>query len=157
MSTTAAESRDGGTHGLGLVTAPRSRGIREKWQDATEELAECDIIVGGVNSYRERSELEAFCRRLMIPYIDMGMDVHEVGEQFVSVARWCCRHRGAHACGASASSPRLLEVEAKKYGDAGGKPQVVWPNGVLASLATGLVVQLSTPWMAIRRQRLSGI
>src|SRR3546814_18464914 len=29
---------------------------------------------------------------------------------------------------------------------AGGRPQVVWPNGVLASTATGLMVQALTPW-----------
>src|SRR3546814_8663414 len=40
-----------------------------------------------------------------------------------------------------------LEQEAQKYGAAGGKPQVVWPNGVLASLAVGLVMQLLLPWM----------
>ena len=48
----------------GLVAAPRFLGLARKWQDATGELAECDIIVGGVDSYRERSELEAFCRRM---------------------------------------------------------------------------------------------
>lgn len=132
----------------GLVTAPRLRALPRRWQDATEELAECDIIVGGVDSYRERSELEAFCRRLMIPYIDMGMDVHQVGEQFAIGGQvvlstpecpclWCL----------GILTRELLEVEAKKYGDAGGTPQVVWPNGVLASLATGLIVQLITPWM----------
>jgi hypothetical protein len=37
-------------------------------------------------------------------------------------------------------------VEAEKYGAAGSRPQVVWPNGVLASTAVGLAVQLLTPW-----------
>lgn len=41
----------------------------------------------------------------------------------------------------------LLKAEAKRYGVAGNKAQVVWPNGVLASTAVGLVVQLLTPWM----------
>ena len=40
----------------------------------------------------------------------------------------------------------LLEKEAARYGRAGGKPQVVWPNGVLASTAVGLGVQLLSPW-----------
>src|SRR3546814_16202712 len=39
-----------------------------------------------------------------------------------------------------------LEAEGARYGDAGGRPQVVWPNGVLASTATGLMVQALTPW-----------
>jgi hypothetical protein len=39
-----------------------------------------------------------------------------------------------------------LAREGQNYGAAGGKPQVVWPNGVLASTAVGLVMQLVTPW-----------
>lgn len=132
----------------GLVTSPRLRALPRKWQDATEELAECDIIVGGVDSYRERSELESFCRRLMIPYIDMGMDVHEVGEHFVIGGQVVLSTPGCPCLWCLGILTReLLEVEAKKYGEAGGKPQVVWPNGVLASIATGLVVQLLAPWM----------
>lgn len=39
-----------------------------------------------------------------------------------------------------------LAREARAYGDAGDNPQVVWSNGVLASAAMGLVVDLLTPW-----------
>ena len=39
-----------------------------------------------------------------------------------------------------------LTLEAEQYGAAGGRPQVVWPNGVLASTAVGLAVQIVTPW-----------
>jgi hypothetical protein len=39
-----------------------------------------------------------------------------------------------------------LKLEAAQYDAAGGRPQVVWPNGVLASTAVGLAVQLITPW-----------
>jgi hypothetical protein len=41
-----------------------------------------------------------------------------------------------------------LEQEARRYGAARGNPQVVWPNGVLASTAVGLLMQLITPWSA---------
>jgi len=41
---------------------------------------------------------------------------------------------------------RGLALEAQMYGAAGGRPQVVWPNGVLASIAVGLFAQLVTPW-----------
>lgn len=132
----------------GLVAAPRFLGLARKWQDATGELAECDIIVGGVDSYRERSELEAFCRRMMIPYVDMGMDVHDLGDQFAIGGQVILSSPGGPClwCLGILTDARL-EQEAQKYGDAGGKPQVVWPNGVLASLAVGLVMQLLTPWM----------
>lgn len=132
----------------GLVAAPRFLGFARKWQDATEALAECDIIVGGVDSYRERSELEAFCRRMMIPYIDMGMDVHALADQFAIGGQVILSSPGGPClwCLGILTDARL-EQEAQKYGDAGGKPQVVWPNGVLASLAVGLVMQMLTPWM----------
>lgn len=133
---------------LGLVAKPRVKVIPRKWQDATEALAECDIIVGGVDSYRERDELEGFCRRLLIPYVDMGMDVHEVdggfsiGGQVIlsSPGKPCLRCLGL-------LTDERLKLEAQDYGAAGGKPQVVWPNGVLASVAVGLIVQLVTPWL----------
>jgi hypothetical protein len=41
---------------------------------------------------------------------------------------------------------KRLAQEAGRYGKAGSRPQVVWPNGVLASLAVGLLVQLVCPW-----------
>jgi molybdopterin-synthase adenylyltransferase len=123
--------------------------VREsKWQDAMDALASCDIIVGGLDSYRERSELEAFCRRLLIPYIDMGMDVHALEGEYAITGQTVLSMPGQPClwCLGILSDDRLGE-EARKYGDVGGKPQVVWPNGVLASLAVGLVVQLVTPWM----------
>jgi hypothetical protein len=39
-----------------------------------------------------------------------------------------------------------LAAEAQNYGAAGGRPQVVWPNGILASTAVGLFVQTILPW-----------
>ncbi len=39
-----------------------------------------------------------------------------------------------------------LAQEAARYGRAGARPQVVWPNGVLASTAVGLAVDLVTNW-----------
>lgn len=131
-----------------LVDRPQLRALRCKWQDATAALAECDIIIGGVDSFAERAELEAFCRRLLIPYIDMGMDVHAVGEHF-SIGGQVVLSMPGCAClwCLGILTEARLEAEAQTYGAAGGKPQVVWPNGVLASLAVGLTMQLLTPWL----------
>ncbi len=41
-----------------------------------------------------------------------------------------------------------LSREAAAYGAAGPRPQVVWANGVLASTAVGLAVNLLTGWTA---------
>jgi molybdopterin/thiamine biosynthesis adenylyltransferase len=59
------------------ITACRSR-----WQEVIETLRRCDVIFGCVDSYRERSELEQFARRFLIPYIDLGMDVHETTDGY---------------------------------------------------------------------------
>jgi hypothetical protein len=40
----------------------------------------------------------------------------------------------------------VLAKEGTDYGEAGSHPQVVWPNGVLASTAVGLAVDLVTGW-----------
>ncbi len=134
----------------GLVANPRCVFRPVKWQEAMADLARCDIIVGGLDSYRERSALEDFCRRLLIPYIDMGMDVHELEDEFAIGGQTVLSMPGQPClwCMGILSDERLAE-EARNYGAAGGKPQVVWPNGVLASLAVGLIVQLVSPWMRV--------
>lgn len=123
------------------------KAFKADWQTVSDELKLCDIILGGVDSVRAKAELEAFCRRFLIPYIDQGMDVHGragrhliAGQVVLSTpGHLCLRCYGIVTDGA-------LEEEGRNYGAAGGKPQVVWPNGVLASTAVGFVMQLLTPW-----------
>lgn len=122
--------------------------IRKSWHEATEDLKACDVIIGAVDSFREREQLERFARRYLIPYIDIGMDVHAIGEVgflisgqvILSTPRSPC----LRCCGLI--TDERLQREAEKYGAAGAQPQVVWPNGVLASTALGLAVKLLTPW-----------
>ncbi len=45
-----------------------------------------------------------------------------------------------------------LAKEAEKYGKVGGRPQVVWPNGVLASTAIGILVDIVTGWTGTNNQ-----
>jgi len=118
-----------------------------KWQESAEHLRDCDVIVGCVDSFAGRDELERMARRFIIPYVDIGMDVHESGGRYsitgqvaVSLPDGPCLH-----C-MSVLTPDLLSREAAQYGQAGPRPQVVWPNGILASVAVGLVVALVTPW-----------
>jgi molybdopterin/thiamine biosynthesis adenylyltransferase len=118
-----------------------------RWQDAIATLRRCDVIFGCVDSYRERDELERFARRFLIPYIDLGMDVHEAnvgvsisGQTVLSSpggpCLWCL----------GILTEQRIALEARNYGKAGSRPQVVWANGVLASLAVGLFVQMVCPW-----------
>lgn len=118
------------------------------WQEALEALKDCDVIIGGLDSVRAKDELDAFTRRFLIPYIDMGMDVHETSPLRYLVAGQVVLTGPGQPClrCLGVVTDEALLQEAKNYGAAGGKPQVVWPNGALASGAVGLLMQLVTPW-----------
>jgi len=106
------------------------------------------LLVGKIGvSFGETADLENFARRFQIPYIDIGMEVFDddthysiVGQAARSIpgepCLWCMR----------ILTQESLAEEAQKYGAAGGQPQVVWPNGVLASTAVGLFIEMVTPW-----------
>lgn len=118
-----------------------------RWQERAEELRNCTVIFGCVDSFIERQQLEAYARRFLVPYIDVGMDVTgDDGEYFISgqmilslPGHPCMRCMGF-------LNDDVLGREANDYGAAGGKPQVVWPNGTLASAAIGAFMSILTPW-----------
>ena len=120
--------------------------IAKKWQLDPNELQKCDIVFGGVDSYTERQQLESECRRFLMPLIDVGMDVHNTdgysmsGQVILSMPGLPCM-----SCYGFLTEEKLAK-EAAKYGNTGGRPQVVWPNGVLASTAVGIFVDLVTGW-----------
>lgn len=135
----------------GLQPQARIRGFACTWQDRPEPMRESQIVIGCVDSYKGREELEIACRRYLMHYIDIGMDVHGkdrpvIGGQIIqsSPGGPCMRCMGF-------LTDEKLAKEAALYGNAGGRPQVVWPNGVLASTAVGLAVDLVTNWT--RKQR----
>lgn len=121
--------------------------LTSRWENSALALRECDIVFGCVDGFMTRSELEAYCRRFLLPYIDIGMDVARVGDLYAVTGqiltslpgRACLRCMGFLTEG-------LLAQEAARYGDAGARPQVVWPNGVLASIAVGIAIRLLCPW-----------
>ncbi|TDT92013.1 HesA/MoeB/ThiF family protein [Pseudodesulfovibrio indicus] len=132
----------------GVQPEARIISVADTWLEATDDLKRCDVIVGAVDSYKERDQLEGFARRHLIPYVDMGMDVTDLGNNgFLISGQVISSLPGGpclRCCGLVTDA--RLEMEAQAYGVAGGRPQVVWSNGVLASTAAGLVVQLITPW-----------
>ena len=121
--------------------------IKKPWQQALPYLRECSVIFGSLDSYTDRDQLENLCRRYLIPYFDIGMDVHLVDGGAV-IHGQVIRSMPGDQCLRCFGFLRqdLLEKEAQHYGAAGGHPQVIWPNGVLASTAVGLFVELSSPW-----------
>ena len=119
-----------------------------RWQDRPELLRGCDLVFGAVDTFAGRRELEVACRRHLIPYIDIGMDVHQVGEEPPRMAgQVILSMPGAPCmfCLAFLNEERLAQ-EAAEYGGAGPRPQVVWSNGVLASTAVGVCIELLTDW-----------
>lgn len=122
--------------------------VQEYWQNNHVPLKSCDIIFGCIDGYKGRMELESFCRRQMIPYIDIGIDVHQVeneppnlsGQVIVSIPGGPCMQ-----C-LQFITEKNLEKETAKYGAAGHNPQVVWANGIVASTAVGIAVNLITGW-----------
>lgn len=125
-----------------------------KWEDMAEDLLGCDLIIGCVDTFGGRRDLEAFCRRHLIPYLDVGMDVHELpsggfevnGQVILSMPGKPCMHCMGFL------NETVLGQEAAKYGAGGDKPQVVWSNGVLCSAAVGVAVDLVTDWSGKLRQ-----
>lgn len=122
--------------------------LSDRWQNNTDELIKCDIVVGCLDTYSERDQLEAECRRYLIPYIDIGMDVfvqngespYISGQVILSMPGRPCMK-----CMGFLTNEKLTQ-EAAMYGNIGARPQVVWPNGILASTAVGILVDLISGW-----------
>ena len=120
------------------------------WQTAAESIREADVIVSCLDSYAARQDLEVTARRYLMPLVDIGMDVHLVDEKPHVVGQIilslppgpCLKCLGF-------LNEENLEREAAQYGAAGGRPQVVWTNGVLASVGVGIVVDLLTGWNGV--------
>lgn len=119
-----------------------------RWQEQPEPLRGCDVIFGCVDGFTERRELEACARRYLIPLIDIGMDVHCVGDEPPRMGGQVILSMPGGPCMFCLGflNQRVLAQEAERYGDAGPRPQVIWPNGVLASTAVGIAVDLLTDW-----------
>lgn len=129
--------------------SPRSRvtRIEATWQTRAESLRGCDLLFGCVDSFGERRQLEEAARRYLIPYIDIGMDVIPAGDEFAIVGQVALSMPGRHCLRCfGVLRDAALAAEAQNYGVAGSRPQVVWPNGLLASAAVGIAVSLVSPW-----------
>lgn len=117
------------------------------WQLAAQSIREADMIVSSVDSYAARQDIEATARRFLIPLVDIGMDVHLIdGRPHISGQVILSLPGGPCMKCLGFLTEEKLQKEAEQYGAAGARPQVVWANGVLASIAVGLLVDLLTGW-----------
>lgn len=117
------------------------------WQDAHEVLRSCDLVFSCVDGYIVRDELERYLRRFHVPLIDIGMDVtrHEMGHSICGQAILSLPGSHCMRCFGFIRD-ELLQEEARRYGDAGERAQVIWPNSALASTAVGMAMSLLLPW-----------
>ena len=131
---------------LGLQPNALISGFACKWEQQPEPLRDCQIVFGGVDTYRGRRELEVTCRRYLMHYIDIGMDVHGTDHRFIGGQ--VILSSPGHLCMTCMGflTEEKLGREAARYGNVGGRPQVIWSNGVLASTAVGIAIELVTGW-----------
>lgn len=140
----------------GLEPEAKVEALACRWQENPGALRRCHLIFGCVDTYSGRNELEVCARRYLINYIDIGMDVIQVGntppviggQVILSIPGGLCMRCMEFI------NDSVLSEEGRRYGDAGGKPQVVWSNGVLASTAVGIGVDLITDWSQSIRSSL---
>lgn len=125
-----------------------------RWEDRPLPLRACDIIFGCVDTMAGRRDLEACARRYLIPYVDIGLDVHKVGDEPPRMAGQVVVSMPGGPCLTCLGflTEELLAKEAARYGAAGPRPQVVWANGILASSAVGIAVDLLTDWTQALRE-----
>jgi molybdopterin/thiamine biosynthesis adenylyltransferase len=118
-----------------------------RWEDSRGKLNDCDLIVGCLDSFAGRRDLEAFCRSRFIPLIDMGMEVKRRDELFGMSGQVALSMPGLPCLKCSqVLTDENLARNGVGYGAVGGAPQVVWANGVLASTAVAVVIDLLTGW-----------
>lgn len=133
---------------LGIRPGANVRVIADVWQNHVEALKACDIAFGCVDGFDQRRQLEATARRFLVPFIDIGMDVYRPAGCAPSISGQVILSMPGYACMTCMGflNERSLGKEAAAYGDAGAQPQVVWSNGILASVAVGVAVDLVTDW-----------
>ncbi len=118
-----------------------------KWQEVADMLRDCDCIFGCVDSLSERHQLESFSRRFVIPYIDIGIDIFNTDKGFYITGQVARSVSGGPCLRClNILNDQNISQEALLYGSAGSKPQVVWSNGVVASSAVGMFVEMFTDW-----------
>ena len=122
------------------------------WEERPDLLARCDVVFGCVDTFAGRRDLEAACRRALVPYVDIGIDIHRAGGEPPRLGGQVIASVPGDPCMRCLGylTDEKLAREAAAYGAAGGRPQVVFANGIVASTAVALAVDLVTGWSGVR-------
>jgi molybdopterin/thiamine biosynthesis adenylyltransferase len=119
--------------------------------EAIAALKDADIIVTALDSFRAREMLNRFCRRHLIPQVDIGMVIRTKeerltlahGQLIVSIPGLACLRCWFLTDATLAQEP---EPGYDRDPEAPGDPQVVSMNGVLASEACNCVLDMITAY-----------
>lgn len=121
-------------------------------QQAIDALKQADVVIGCVDNYHARADLQALCARFLIPYVDIGLLIRPVergdgvtigGNVITAIpgrfCHWCIDFLNQEKLDAETGCrPRSY------FEGADGQAQVISMNGVLASAAVSEVLQLIT-------------
>ncbi|MEK6274664.1 MAG: ThiF family adenylyltransferase [Actinomycetota bacterium] len=120
---------------------------------ALEALKRADLVVAAVDTFGAREQINAFCRRHLLPLIDIGINVRTDGEHLqsahgqlivVTADSPCLRCTPLLADQVLAREREARPPEYEINEEATGEPQVVSMNGVLASEASNAVLDFIT-------------
>jgi molybdopterin-synthase adenylyltransferase len=126
---------------------------------AIEALKDADIVVACLDRFDARDGINAFCRRYLIPLVDIGMAIVSTKEHLAIADGQVIVSLPEHPCLRCwfLTDPLLAQERRERppgydqNPDAAGDPQVVSMNGVLASEACNCVLDLITSYSGGRR------
>jgi molybdopterin/thiamine biosynthesis adenylyltransferase len=126
---------------------------------AIAALKGADVVVACLDRFDAREAVNAFCRRYLIPLVDVGMSIDSMGERLARANGQVIVSLPGEPClRCFFLTDALLEDERlhrpagyDRNPDAPGDPQVVSMNGVLASEACNCVLDLITGYSGGRR------
>jgi molybdopterin/thiamine biosynthesis adenylyltransferase len=128
--------------------------------EALKALQTVDVVIACVDSFLVREQINEFCRRYHVPLIDIGLGIETESEQLRSAYGQVTLALPSGACLRCGPllSDAVLERERRerppgydRNPDAHGDPQVVSMNGVLASEAVNLALDLITGYARGKR------
>ncbi len=124
--------------------------------EAVAAVREADVIVGCVDNYHARADLQSLAWRMLIPYVDIGLVIDpKIREHSGGRDRWLAGNVYTLLPGSTClwCTDFLTQIrldaetggrERSYFREGGGAAQVVSLNGVLASQAVNEVLQLLT-------------
>lgn len=121
---------------------------RAEAPQARAAIESSDLVIGALDSYRARHNLEKLCRAALVPYVDIGLriithdgTVRAVGGQVVTSLPGGPCLQCVHVV-----TDESLAADREEYVAGAPEQQVISMNGILASQAVNTVVALMTDY-----------